>query len=96
MRLIRLLRSVRRPQTINLVGLAITKDVDCLREEKDEELVTIFEEYACGGLCTLEDWLRETPSDPHSDRAIIDALKTHDFLAPTDESIEAVVAEVEF
>lgn len=79
-----------------LVGLAVTKDVDCLREEKEEELVTIFEEYADGGLCTLEDWLRETPSDPHGDRAIIGALKAHGFLAPTDEPIEAVVAEVEF
>jgi dnd system-associated protein 4 len=79
-----------------LIGLAVTKDVDCLREEKEEELVTIFEEFADGGLCTLEEWLRETPSDPHGDRAIIEALKRHGFLAPPDEPIEAVVAEVEF
>jgi dnd system-associated protein 4 len=79
-----------------LVGLAVTKDVDCLRQDSEDELVTIFEEYADGGLCTLEDWLRETPSDPHGDRAIIDALKAHGFLAPASESIEVVVAEVEF
>ena len=79
-----------------LIGLAVTKDVDCLREEKEEELVTIFEEFADGGLCTLEEWLRETPSDPHGDRAIVEALKAHGFLAPPDEPIEAVVAEVEF
>jgi dnd system-associated protein 4 len=79
-----------------LLGLAVTKDVDCLREDNEEQLVTIFEEYADGGLCTLEDWLRETPSDPHGDRAIIEALKTHGFLKPSEESIEAVVAEVTF
>jgi dnd system-associated protein 4 len=83
-------------QLLYLLGLAETKDVDCLREENEEDLVTIFEEYADGGLCTLEDWLRETPSDPHGDRAIIEALKTHGFLAPSEVSIEAVVAEVTF
>jgi dnd system-associated protein 4 len=79
-----------------LVGLAVTKDADCLREDREEELVTIFEEYADGGLCTIEEWLRETPSDPYGDRAFIDALKRHGFLIPTGDSVEAVVAEVEF
>jgi dnd system-associated protein 4 len=79
-----------------LIGLAVTKDVDCLREEKEEELVSMFEEFADGGLCTLEEWLRETPSDPLGDRAIIEALRAHGFLASPEEQIEAVVAEVEF
>jgi dnd system-associated protein 4 len=79
-----------------LVALAVTKDVDCLREDSEEELVTIFEEYADGGLCILEEWLRETPSDPHGDRAIIEALTKHGFLSSSGDSIESVVAEVEF
>lgn len=79
-----------------LVGLAETKDVDCLREAKEEDLVTIFEEYADGGLDTLQEWLRETPSDSHGDRAIIEALKAHGFLTIPGESAESVVAEVEF
>jgi dnd system-associated protein 4 len=79
-----------------LIGLAVTKDVDSLREDKEEELVAIFEEFADGGLCTVEEWLRDTPSDPNGDRAIVEALKTHGFLAPPEEPIEAVVAEVEF
>ncbi len=79
-----------------LIGLAETKDVDCLREENDDKLVEVFEEYADMGLTTLQEWLRETPSDPYGDRAIIEALKAHGYLAPTEEPAEEVVAEVEF
>ena len=79
-----------------LIGLAVTKDVDCLREDQEDELVSMFEEYADGGLCTLEEWMRETPADPHGDRAIIAALKAHGFLEHPEESIEAVVADIEF
>lgn len=79
-----------------LVGLAETKDVDCLREESEDKLVEIFEEYADTGLATLQEWLRETPSDSQGDRAIIDGLKTHGYLTPASDSAEEVVAEVEF
>lgn len=83
-------------QLLYLIGLAETKDVDCLRVENEDSLVTIFEEYADGGLSTLEDWLLETPSDPHGDRAIVDALNRHGFLTPTATSPEDTVAKVEF
>jgi dnd system-associated protein 4 len=79
-----------------LIGLAETKDVDCLREENEDKLVEIFEEYADTGLNTLQEWLRETPSDSQGDRAIIEALKTHGFLTPDGGSKEEIVAEVEF
>jgi len=79
-----------------LIGLAETKDADCLRDEKEDDLVSIFEDYADGGLETIREWLRETPSDSHGDRAIIEALKRHGFLTSTEESAESVAAEVEF
>lgn len=79
-----------------LIGLAETKDVDCLREENEDALVEIFEEYADTGLKTIQEWLRETPSDAQGDRAIIEALKAHGFLSPGGDSTEEVVAEVEF
>lgn len=79
-----------------LIGLAETKDADCLREDNEDKLVEIFEEYADTGLTTLQEWLRETPSDPQGDRAIIGALKTHGYLTQSGESAETVIAEVEF
>lgn len=79
-----------------LVGLAVTKDADVLKEENEEKLVDIFEQYADGGLSVMEEWLTETPSDPHGDRAILEALKKHGYLGVTDEPAEDVVADVEF
>ncbi|MDG7001118.1 MAG: hypothetical protein JRN15_18645 [Nitrososphaerota archaeon] len=79
-----------------LIGLAVTKDVDSLREENEEKLVEIFEQYADGGLSILQEWLAETPSDPHGDRAILEALKKHGYLSTTGEPAEDVVADVEF
>lgn len=79
-----------------LIGLAETKDVDSLREENEDKLVEILEEYADTGLTTLQEWMRETPSDSQGDRAIIEALKNHGYLTPALESTEEVVAEVEF
>lgn len=83
-------------QLLYLIGLAETKDVDCLRVENEDGLVSIFEEYADGGLSTLEDWLLETPSDPNGDRAIVNALNRHGFLTSTFASPEEIVAKVEF
>jgi dnd system-associated protein 4 len=79
-----------------LVGLAVTKDADVLKEENEERLVDIFEQYADGGLSVLQEWLADTPSDPHGDRAILEALKKHGYLGVTDEPAEDVVADVEF
>lgn len=87
------------PEAMNLlylIGLAVTKDADALREESDDTLVEIFEQYADGGLSLLQEWLAETPSDPHGDRAILEALKKHGYLGVATEPTENVVADVEF
>lgn len=79
-----------------LLGLAVTKDGDSLRDENDDKLVSIFEEYADGGLAVLKEWMAETPTDPDGDRAILVALQKHGFLSVKNESAESVVADVEF
>ena len=79
-----------------LIGLAETKDVDCLREENEDSLVSLFEEYADGGLEVLAEWLKETPSDPAGDRAILEALKRYGYLELQNKPPEAVAAEIEF
>jgi len=84
------------PELMYLIGLAETKDVDCLREENEEDLVSLFEKYADGGLDVLAEWLKETSSDPFGDRAILEALKRHGYLELQDKPPEAVAAEIEF
>ena len=84
------------PELMFLIGLAETKDVDCLREENEDELVSLFEKYSDGGLDVLAEWLKETPSDPSGDRAILEALKRHGYLDLQDKPPEAVAAEIDF
>ena len=84
------------PELMFLIGLAETKDVDCLREENEDDLVSLFEMYADGGLDVLAEWLKDTPSDPSGDRAILEALKRHGYLELQDKPPEAVAAEIEF
>jgi len=79
-----------------LLGLAVTKDADALRDEDDDKLVSIFEEYADGGLATLKEWMAETPTDPDGDRAILVALQKHGYLTVKNESVEHLTADVEF
>jgi dnd system-associated protein 4 len=84
------------PELMFLIGLAETKDVDCLREENEDSLVSLFEEYADGGLEVLAEWLKETPSDPAGDRDILEALKRYGYLELQNKPPEAVAAEIEF
>ena len=50
---------------INALALAVKKDLAVLDPDapQNEELATIFEEYAAGGFEYLEQYIRETPGD---------------------------------
>lgn len=73
---------------IYLIALAHAKDVDVLRydvEKSDaggfkEDMVTIFEEYANGGLEIMQSWLSKKPGDAFGNEAIIAGLKREGFL----------------
>lgn len=79
-----------------LIALAETKDVDILREENEDKIVEIFEEYANGGLQVITDWLREHPEDPSGDKALLAALSSKGFLQSEQASVHNVAAEVSF
>lgn len=78
-----------------LIGLADDRNVDILREENEERLITTFEEYANGGLEIIRSWLREKPDDANGDRALLAALAKYKFLEP-EAVAEDVVREVTF
>lgn len=67
-----------------LLALASTQDVAVLRDESDESVTTIFEEYLNGGLETIEAWLRDTPEDTAGDRALLSALTTAGYLSSSE------------
>jgi len=78
-----------------LVALVTAKDADILREENEDEMIRIFEEFANGGLEILTAWLNEKPDDPHGDRAILAALQKYGFLENVTE-VEAAIRDVSF
>jgi dnd system-associated protein 4 len=78
-----------------LIPLAHSQSADILREESEDELLDIFEQYANGGLEILQGWLNDKPDDLNGDRAILAALQKHGFLEPAKRA-EDVLADVEF
>ncbi len=79
------------------VAIASTKDVDCLRPEHEDKLVELFESYVNGGLRVLSDWLRESPEDPHGDKALLNALFKYKFLNGEDgENTKGALEDVTF
>lgn len=89
-------RSPQAQELLYLIGLAETRNPDCLRPEAEDALVTLFEEFADGGLEILLEWLNETPSDGPGDRAILEALGKYGYLQQTDKPPEAIASDVVF
>lgn len=86
------------PQALDLmylIALATEKDVNILRDDNEEKMIQIFEEYAQGGFEVLQGWLREKPEDDHGDQAVLAALAKYNFL-DSPEDVEAVIGEISF
>jgi len=81
---------------IYLLALASEKDANILQPDREDEMVTIFEEYAASGFKVLEQWMKECPDDIYGDQAILTAIRNHGFLKKHDTSIEEVIDSAEF
>lgn len=57
-----------------LIPLLHTKDANILRQEKDSELLTIFQEFANSGLGIIQSWLDEAPTDIYGDKVLMKKL----------------------
>ncbi len=79
-----------------LIALAQTRDVDILRDDNEDKMVQIFEEYANGGLQVITEWLREHPEDPSGDKALLAALASKGYLESEETPLHNVAAEVSF
>jgi dnd system-associated protein 4 len=89
------LNSQQAVDLVYLIALASSRDADILREEREPEMVALFEEFANGGLEILQAWMCERPDDLHGDKAILSAMVKHNFLT-SEKPPEAVAASVEF
>jgi len=80
-----------------LIALVSERNVDVLRDEQEENVATIFEQYANGGLSILRTWLKAKPDDLNGDRAILKALYDEQYLTSGNKkSLLAAAADVSF
>lgn len=80
---------------IYLIALAHSKDAEVLREENEDECVSIFERYCEGGFEEIAQWLKDCPTDPHGDTAILHALRKQGFLAGSPK-VDDAIHDVDF
>lgn len=88
-------KSQQTQDLIYLIALAVEKDVEILRDENEEQMYRIFEEYAEGGFEILELWMREKPDDVHGDEAILAAFSKYNLLE-YDVDPEFAVGDISF
>ena len=80
---------------VYLIALASEKDGEILREENEDKMVQIFEEYAQGGLEIVESWMKQSPFDQNGDQALLVAFKAHGFLDQSTDS-EIAIPDISF
>jgi dnd system-associated protein 4 len=81
---------------IYLIALAGSKDANILLPEREDDAVSIFEEYANSGMRELDFWMKERPDDHIGDQAILSAIRRKNYLVSAEPSIERILNEVEF
>lgn len=81
---------------VYLIALAGARNADVLLPEREEEAVTVFEEYVVAGFRELENWLRQCPDDHIGDQAILTALRRDNFFGGAGPSLNQVLDDVDF
>ncbi len=79
-----------------LIALIEKKDALILHDDKEDEMIRIFEEYANTGFEVLDRWMNEKPDDDKGDKAILTAFRRHKFLGDDGKSLETALGDVKF
>jgi dnd system-associated protein 4 len=81
---------------VYLIALAGASNVEILQPEREDEAVTVFEEFANGGFEILGEWLVATSGDIDGDQALFDGLTRCGLLRNSKPSIAGAIADVKF
>lgn len=79
-----------------LVAMAAARDVNILQPDREDELITIFEEYVATGASVLTRWLRDTPDDHVGDQAVLAALRKNFRANQTSTSLASAIDKINF
>lgn len=81
---------------VYLIALAGSRDANILLPDREDDSVTMFEEYVAAGFRELDRWLKECPDDHIGDQAILSALRREGYFGVTGPSLSQVLDQVEF
>jgi dnd system-associated protein 4 len=79
-----------------LIGLASSRNAEILMPEREDEVVSIFEEFIVSGFYVLDRWMKECPDDYIGDQSILTALRREGYFGEIGLTIEQVLDDVEF
>ena len=68
---------------IYMISAATHNDIDILREDRNEDVIEIFEEYINGGLYIIDEWTR-TYNDPLGYAAVMKGLESDNIIRKLD------------
>lgn len=80
---------------IYLMAVAESKSADILKSDSEIDMVTIFEEYANGGLEIIKSWMTQY-NDPIGFQAILQGLKSNGFIDDETAKIEDIMETFKF
>lgn len=89
-------RSPSALEMLYMIGLADRQDVGVLHPDREEQLITIFEEYASGGLETLSEWLLADAGDSYGDRAILAGMRRHGLMGDGIKPVDQALRDLKF
>lgn len=81
---------------VRMIALAETKDYMIFAEERVDEMVGIFEEYALGGSRLLNQFLADYPTDILGADALLEGLRKEKLLPPRSSNTGAGLGAVNF
>lgn len=81
---------------VYLIALAGSRNADILLPEREDEAISMFEEYVASGFRELSRWLSECPDDHIGDQAILTALRRDGYFGGAGPSLNQILDDVEF
>jgi len=89
-------RSETAMDLLYLIALSEEKKSDVLMPDREDYAVTIFEEYAAGGLAEIREWLHARPEDQHGEQALLNGLQKRGLMEAGQPEVDDILGQVTF
>jgi dnd system-associated protein 4 len=81
---------------VYLIALAGAGDVNILQPEREDDAISVFEEFANGGFEILSEWFAANAGDIDGDQALFAGLSRSGLLGNAKPSVAGALADIKF